>query len=487
MVARIRPISSAGNAGKYFYFLERNYECNKGWQENAVTNELGLEKITRENLENILNGKINDGVWLGRMTENGLKHHPGQEITFSAPKSVSMMGLVAGDKRILEAHEKAVSETLEYMNRHLIYSRVQKDGIQNLEKTDNSLVAKFTHITARAVKDADNDKKPDPQLHTHALVGNATKCKDGQWRSIMFDKVYENQLNISELYRIELGRNIKELGYNLTTEKDSSGRFTFEIDGVSKAAMDELSQRRQNILEVAKEQGISGVKGLEYIAKSTREEKIRSSQEELFKDWKSRVNVKDLENVKQATFEPKLPEAVKAYDLKDNLSLSISHLSERESVWGATELHKTIWQKAPLDYSIKDIEKEITANIINNKVLTAYDENNSSYTTKANLMLEKEVVKLVQNGQNNSYSIAREQSVNTALEESVLTLGQKDSAKLILTSKDRVIGVQGTAGTGKTTMLKQVKDIAGENGIELLGLAPTKSAIKKVIILKRIL
>ena len=476
MVARIRPISSAGNAGKYFYFLERNYECNKGWQENAVTNELGLEKITRENLENILNGKINDGVWLGRMTENGLKHHPGQEITFSAPKSVSMMGLVAGDKRILEAHEKAVSETLEYMNRHLIYSRVQKDGIQNLEKTDNSLVAKFTHITARAVKDADNDKKPDPQLHTHALVGNATKCKDGQWRSIMFDKVYENQLNISELYRIELGRNIKELGYNLTTEKDSSGRFTFEIDGVSKAAMDELSQRRQNILEVAKEQGISGVKGLEYIAKSTREEKIRSSQEELFKDWKSRVNVKDLENVKQATFEPKLPEAVKAYDLKDNLSLSISHLSERESVWGATELHKTIWQKAPLDYSIKDIEKEITANIINNKVLTAYDENNSSYTTKANLMLEKEVVKLVQNGQNNSYSIAREQSVNTALEESVLTLGQKDSAKLILTSKDRVIGVQGTAGTGKTTMLKQVKDIAGENGIELLGLAPTKSA-----------
>ena len=106
MVARIRPISSAGNAGKYFYFLERNYECNKGWQENTVTKELGLEKITRENLENTLDGKIKDGVWLGRMTESGLKHHPGQEITFSAPKSVSIMGLVAGDKRILVAHDE---------------------------------------------------------------------------------------------------------------------------------------------------------------------------------------------------------------------------------------------------------------------------------------------------------------------------------------------------------------------------------------------
>ena len=476
MVARIRPISSAGNAGKYFYFLERNYECARGWQENAVTKELGFAKLTRENLEDVLNGKIKDGVLLGRTTEGELKHHPGQEITFSAPKSVSIMGLVAGDKKIIDAHEKAVSETLEYINRHLIYSRVQKDGIQSLEKTDNSLVAKFTHITARGVKDANNDKKPDPQLHTHALVGNATKCKDDQWRSIVFDKVYENQLNISELYRIELGRNIKDLGYNLITQKDSSGRFTFEIDGVPQMAMDELSQRRQNILEKAKEQGISGVKGLEYIAKSTREEKIRSSQEELLKDWQSRVNVKDLENVKQGIFKTGLPKQVKAYDLKDNLSLAISHLSEREAVWGVTELHKTTWQKAPLDYSIKEIEKEITANIESKKVLCAYDENNHNYTTRESLKLEQDVVKLMQDEQNKTPAIAREKNVILALEQSNLTLGQKDSAKLILTSKDRVVAVQGTAGTGKTTMLKQVKDIANENGIQLLGLAPTKAA-----------
>jgi conjugative relaxase-like TrwC/TraI family protein len=476
MTARVRSISSAGNAGQYFYFLERNFECNKGWEQNEVTKELGLEKITRQNLENALSGKIKDGVHLGRMTGEGLKHHPGQEITFTAPKSFSIMALVAEDKRLLEAHAQAVSETLQYMNRHLIYARVQQQGIKHLEKTDNSIAAKFTHITSRAVKDAENKKKPDPGLHTHALVANATKCKDGEFRSIVFDKVYENQLNISELYNINLARESKAIGYDLQEGKTSAGRFTFEIKGVSDKDIKEFSQRRTNIMEIANREGVSDVKGIEYIAKSTREGKMRSSQVELSKDWKSRVNVKDLENIKQATYEPKIPEAVKAYDLKDNLSLSISHLSERDAVWDATELHKTIWQKAPLDYGVKDIEKEIAANIANNKVLTAYDENNSSYTTKANLMLEKEVVKLVQNGQNKSYSIAREQRVNTALEGGSLTLGQKDSAKLILTSKDQVVGVQGTAGTGKTTMLKQVKNIAGENGIELLGLAPTKSA-----------
>ena len=85
MTARVRPISTAVNAGQYFYFTERNYECSKGWQQNEVTKELGLEKITRESFENVLSGKIKDGVHLGRMTQDGLKHHPGQEITFTAP------------------------------------------------------------------------------------------------------------------------------------------------------------------------------------------------------------------------------------------------------------------------------------------------------------------------------------------------------------------------------------------------------------------
>ena len=141
MTARVRAISSASNAGQYFYFLERNYECNKGWQQNQVTKELGLEKVTRESLENILSGKIKDGVYLGRMTQDGLKHHPGQEITFTAPKSFSIMALVAEDKRLLEAHEKAVSETLGYMNRHLIYARVQKDGLKYQVRLPTAMVA----------------------------------------------------------------------------------------------------------------------------------------------------------------------------------------------------------------------------------------------------------------------------------------------------------------------------------------------------------
>ena len=68
--------------------------------------------------------------------------------------------------------------------------------------------------------------------------------------------------------------------------------------------------------------------------------------------------------------------------------------------------------------------------------------------------------------------------VQARLHRGPLTAGQKDAVKLILSSKDRVIGVQGYAGTGKTTMLRRARALAGKRGFELIGLAPSASAVK---------
>ncbi len=115
MVAIIRQISSAINAVIYFFFVEKKYEYSRGWHENSVTKELGLKEVTKERLKDILNGKICEGVHLGRKTKEGLVHHSGQELILSAPKSVSIMVLVAKDERLIEAHEKAVTTVLNYV------------------------------------------------------------------------------------------------------------------------------------------------------------------------------------------------------------------------------------------------------------------------------------------------------------------------------------------------------------------------------------
>ena len=201
MVATLSSVSSSQNAGKYFYFTENDFECSKGWQDNRAKEELNLKELGRKNFENILNGKLSKDIALGRSTKEGLKHHPGQELILSPPKSVSIMALVAKDERVVEAHEKAVSSTIDYVTRHMIYTRIQDRGRQFIEKTDNAPIAKFTHMTSRSAKSADEKEIniPDPQLHTHNIIANATLCKDGKWRSVVFDSLYENQMNLGEI------------------------------------------------------------------------------------------------------------------------------------------------------------------------------------------------------------------------------------------------------------------------------------------------
>ena len=141
-------------------------------------------------------------MWfLAKKTEDGLVHKAGEELIFSAPKSVSIMALVAKDERLIRAHEKAVQETIKYLEKTVIQTRIQEDGKKRIENTGNSLIAKFTHSAARPSHDKETKEYriPDPQLHTHCLIANATLCKDNKWRSIEFEKLYKDKMLLGEL------------------------------------------------------------------------------------------------------------------------------------------------------------------------------------------------------------------------------------------------------------------------------------------------
>ncbi len=64
------------------------------------------------------------------------------------------------------------------------------------------------------------------------------------------------------------------------------------------------------------------------------------------------------------------------------------------------------------------------------------------------------------------------------LNKGPLTAGQKEAVKLILSAKDRTVGVQGYAGTGKTTMLDRARTLAEKKGYRMMGLAPSASAVQ---------
>src|SRR5450756_1075692 len=114
MVATVGALTSAGQAASYYeaddYYAEGGLAPSEWFGEGAA--DLGLVgEVDRTQFREMLEGRIGDRQ-LGTMREGKVEHRPGWDITLSAPKSVSIMAEVAGDKRLLAAHAAATRVAL---------------------------------------------------------------------------------------------------------------------------------------------------------------------------------------------------------------------------------------------------------------------------------------------------------------------------------------------------------------------------------------
>ena len=142
------------------------------------------------------------GEVLRRVARDHAVH--GVDMTFSAPKSVSLMFFLGGPEAqgaVREAHDKAVAAGLGYMEREACVVREGKAGAKGREVAEGFVGGVFRHRTSRAL---------DPQLHTHAVVANLAKRRDGpeRWdgRYVALDAtaIYQQAKTAGYLYQAEL-------------------------------------------------------------------------------------------------------------------------------------------------------------------------------------------------------------------------------------------------------------------------------------------
>ena len=147
------------------------------------------------------------------------------DLTFSAPKSVSIQALVGGDERLIAAHDKAVREALGEAETYAA-TRVRLDGANENRTTANWVVAAYRHDASREL---------DPQLHTHAVAANLSyDGVEGRWKALQASGLYERRAYLTEVYRNALAREVRGLGYEIDNRRDAKGRdYGFEIRGVS--------------------------------------------------------------------------------------------------------------------------------------------------------------------------------------------------------------------------------------------------------------
>ena len=488
MVASIGKIASPSQGVSYYerdgYYAKDDpaHREASAWAGKGAE-ELGLSgPVDPDTFRAILEGRVPGGRQLGRKDPDGSIHHrPGRDVTLSAPKSVSLMALVGGDERIVAAHDRAVGKTLAWIEPNAIETRMQDKATGAMVRTGGQkmVAATFRHDASRNL---------DPQLHTHAVIANMAQGGDGKWRTTVDDGLYAGKMAIGAIYRAELAEGLRELGYGIErTHPD--GRF--EIAGISRDVIEAFSTRRAEIEAAMEERGL-GKSGdnpnlAARAALMTRARKRDVDKEELRRSWERQARElgfsADIVRARARKVERELPApdlfADRGNEAGDAAGWAVEHLSERHAVFGHADLLAAALGREPGKVTAGGAERAIAALEERGGLHAATGLGHGKHwTTDAALAQESETIALMQAGQGSGKAIMRGWIARTKLHRGRLNEGQKTAVKMILTSADRVVGVQGYAGTGKTTMLDRLRALLESRGYRTMGLAPSASAAR---------
>ena len=290
MVATVTQLKSSAQAVSYYekdgYYAKDDPEHRDAsfWQGKAAR-DAGLRgHVLPGEFEDVLDGWVpGTETRLGRQREGEHDRRPGWDITFSAPKSVSLEGLVIGDRRAIRAHDDAVRATLEWIETDLLQTRGWDPITRQRPRVaaDGMVVAGFRHLASRG---------GDPQLHTHCVLANMTRNAAGVWRSVEPTAIRRSEKLIGAYYRNELARRLQSLGMAVTPTL--IGRVPgFELAGYEKSFLDAFSGRRAEILAYLEKHELPyNARNAERAALRTRQAKRDVRLSDLVREWRDRAN-----------------------------------------------------------------------------------------------------------------------------------------------------------------------------------------------------
>ena len=495
MVVSIGAVASASQ-GVFYYEKDGYYARDDPAHREASSwagkgaEDLGLKgPVAPDLFQAVLEGEVPDGSGrrLGRRGPDGaLEHRPGRDLTFSAPKSVSLAALVGGDARIVEAHGRAVRRTLSWVERNVAQTRMKDPGTGRMVRAGNQkmVAATFRHDTSRNL---------DPLLHTHSVIANMVQGEDNKWRTMSNERLYASKMLLGALYRSELAREVARLGYGIE-KTHADGRF--EIAGVPRKVIEAFSTRRAEIEAAMAERGVDAPAKDQRLAQRTalmtRARKRDVDKAELRGIWEKQAaglgfDVRALAaearaRGKDASREGNIEAGEPSRDrgpAREGLEWAIAHLSEREAVFTRTALLAAALAREPGAVSVDAAERAVEVLTREGRLHAAPAlEGGDGMTTDKALADERETIGLMLDGRDRGRAPMRSWMVSAHLHKGPLTQGQKDAVRLIISDKDRIVGVQGYAGTGKTTMLNRARALLEKRGYEVKGLAPSASAVK---------
>jgi conjugative relaxase-like TrwC/TraI family protein len=497
MLTISKPLS-AGQAQSYhqkeFTAKEQNYWSQRGvvageWQGRLAA-PLGLAgAVSAEDFSKLSQGQHPEtGEQLVRQrasyeyqdadgkTIKTMEHRAGWDATFSAPKSVSLTALVGGDDRVREAHRDSVRIALEQLEH---YTQARIGGNHPPETTGKFVAAKFEHDTARPV-----DGYVAPQLHTHAVIFNLTEREDGQPRAIQPQSLFDSQQFATAVYQSELTYRLRELGYEITVGRSGAP----EVKGYSQEYLDASSPRSQQIREYLERTGRHGKEAAEIAAHSTRDKKeihspgeVMAAHRKLAADFGNQADAVVRAARERVQHQEK---PANSFDrVRESLTFSRDKNFEREAVVDERALIRDGLRRGMGDVTYAQVRSNLDARIASGEFqgVERASMPGRQFTTAKTIAAEHEIVSRVREGRNHAEPLlSRSQAISVADQHPHLNRTQKTVVEDVLSSPDRIQGIQGFAGSGKTTTLSVIRSAAESQGYQVEGFAPTSRAARQL-------
>ena len=489
-IKHLKSSRSAASIADYFEHKKREAEARAtaGYYENKSAPSqwlgkgaaaLGLEgEVGREQLIELLEGRLPDGTDLTQRGGRAAQARRGTDMTYSASKSYSIMA--TADPRLLDLWDRSFKEVVcPMIEREIATARRGHGGTEAAEYTGNMVFSLHRHEDTRVLPDG----TPDPDLHGHLQGLNMTQRADGTWSRMALDFGKGMVLGKTTDYaqKAWLAIEAQKLGYEVRQT-----RHGWEFSAIPQEIIDDFSRRSQQIDDWLIAHKIDPEtatdKQKEAACLATRGTKSQASQSEQRWEWRERIREAGID-LDAIVAQAKERGPIDTPDLSaESVASAARHLGERESVFSKHMTRLESLKAGMGNTTLDSVDAAIKA-----KAAGLIDVGGDKLTTRDALYREQEILARARAGRDQAPAIATvgvAQSLITKTEAEQgypLTAGQREAITLALAAPDRVVGIVGAWGVGKTTgVVRPIVAQAKQSGFHTIGITQTTKARKEL-------
>lgn len=483
------------------YYLGGVEPQGSWWTRTGDFGVVNGTRVERELFERLYAGLGVDGRPLTSTRGNRLDRVPAFDVTFSAPKSVSLvwaLGDVETRRAVEVAQQRAVNAAVSMLDDEGTFCRFGRGGA--ILRKASLTAAFFQHGEARPAEHADGEIFADPNLHTHTILLNlavrrettvdvsiaayatdrapSAPKKIGALHSVL---IRDFKLATGATYHAALAHELQQLGFAID---DFGYNGTFEIAGVPRALVDAFSTRRHDIAEELAAHGTNSAQAPALagaIARGTRREKLDRDGPDRFVQWATYARSLGIEPERLvADLDRDTPREAGRDLLNRRLAALGDELTQRQSTFRRQDLIRAVASAfVGTGLSADDVTPAVAALLESGEIVEIRRDrqNRPVYSTPAMIAIERELLDASRRLVVKSW-IAPDHSRLQELSDAFGLSVEQRAAVFAASGANAVAIVEGAAGAGKTHALRPMVAAYQELGCRVIATSTAWRAAK---------